>query len=376
MFGRTFLPALLCAALIVPAFAATEADALMSKPEKVGMSSERLARIGKRMQEYIDQNKVAGTVTLVARHGEIVNFEALGYSDREKKIPMKKDDIFVLMSMTKPIASTALMMQYEQGKFLLNDPIAKWLPEFAHMKAKAPDGQGGFKLVDARPITVRQILTHTAGLPALGSPEARALGGAKTIRERVKLMGSQPLAFQPGDKWEYGYATDVVAALAEVLSGQNMDDYFREHIFQPLGMTDTHYNVPEAKWDRRPTVYAPKEDGTIEPRPRSNPAPTTVFGGIAGLSGTPLDYFKFAQMILNGGEYNGARILSPKTIDTMISNQIGEGIPVTLKGPGYGFGLGFCVLMDAGKAAESLTPGTFGWGGRGEHTFSSTRPKI
>ena len=363
MLRRILLSPILSAAISASAFAATEADTLMTKPEKAGMSTDRLARIGKRMQEYIDQNKVAGTVTLVARHGKIVNFEALGYSDREKKIPMKKDDIFVLMSMTKPVASTALMMQYEQGKFLLSDPVSKWLPEFAHMKAKVPDGQGGFMLVDARPVTVRHVLTHTAGLPSLGSPEARAIAGATTIRERVKLMATQPLAFQPGDKWEYGYATDVVAALAEVLSGQNMDDYFRDHIFKPLGMTDTHYNVPEAKWDRRPTVYAPKDDGTIEPRPRSNPTPTTVFGGVAGLSGTPLDYFRFAQMILNGGEYNGARILSPKTIDTMISNQIGDGIPVTLKGPGYGFGLGFCVLMDPGKAAESLTPGAFGWGG-------------
>jgi CubicO group peptidase (beta-lactamase class C family) len=363
MLRRFVLFPLLSVCTSAAAFAATEADALMTKPEKVGMSTERLSRIGKRMQEYIDQNKVAGTVTLIARHGKIVNFEALGYSDREKKIPMKKDDIFVLMSMTKPIASTALMMQYEQGKFLLTDPVSKWLPEFAHMKAKVPDGRGGFTLVDARPINVRHILTHTAGLPALGSPEAQAIGGAKTVRERVRLMGNQPLAFQPGDKWEYGYSTDVVAALAEVLAGQNMDDYFRERIFKPLGMTDTHYNVPDAKWDRRPTVYSPKEDGTIEPRPRTNPTPTGVFGGVAGLSGTPLDYFRFAQMILNGGEYNGARILSPKTIDTMISNQIGDGIPVTLKGPGYGFGLGFCVLMDAGKASESLTPGSFGWGG-------------
>ena len=303
MLRRVLFPLILVSATST-AFAASEADALIAKPEKVGMSSERLGRTGKRMQEYIDQNKIAGTVTLVACHGKIVNFEAPGFSDREKKIPMKKDDIFVLMSMTKPVASTALMMQYEQGKFLLTDPISKWLPEFAHMKAKVADGQAGFKLVDARPITVRHILTHTAGLPALGSPEARAVGGATTIRERVKLMGTQPLAFQPGDKWEYGLATDVVAALAEVLSGQNMDDYFREHIFKPLGMTDTHYN-----------------------------------------------------------EYNGARILSPKTIDTMISNQIGDGIPVTLKGPGYGFGLGFCVLMDPGKATESLTPGSFGWGG-------------
>jgi CubicO group peptidase (beta-lactamase class C family) len=265
--------------------------------------------------------------------------------------------------MTKPIASLALMMQYEQGKFLLSDPISKFLPEFAHMQAKAPDGEGGTKLVPARPITVRHILTHTAGLPALGSPEARAGARAATVRDRVKEMATQPLAFQPGEKWEYGMATDVVAALAEVLAGQNMDDYFREHIFRPLGMTDTYYNVPEAKWDRRPTVYAPKEDTTIEPQPRRNPTPVTLFGGVAGLSGTPLDYFKYAQMILNGGEYNGVRLLSPKTIDTMITNHIGEGIPVTLKGPGYGFGLGYSILMDPGKTTESLSAGSFGWGG-------------
>jgi CubicO group peptidase (beta-lactamase class C family) len=358
-----FATLILVLAGVPAAFAGSELDALMAKPEKVGKSSERLARLGKRMQEYIDRNQVAGTVTLIARHGRIVNFEALGYSDREKKIPMKKDDIFVLMSMTKPIASLALMMQYEQGKFLLSDPISKFLPEFAHMQAKASDGQGGTKLVPARPITVRHILTHTAGLPALGSPEARAGARAATVRDRVKEMATQPLAFQPGDKWEYGMATDVVAALAEVLAGQNMDDYCREHIFRPLGMTDTYYNVPDGKWDRRPVVYAPKEDGTIEPQPRRNPTPTTLFGGVAGLSGTPLDYFKYAQMILNGGEYNGVRLVSPKTIDTMITNHIGEGIPVTLKGPGYGFGLGYSVLMDPGKTTESLSAGSFGWGG-------------
>ena len=352
---------------------------IVVKPETVGMSAERLQRVTKRMQEYIDKGQVAGVVTLIARRGKVVHYEAQGYRNREQKVPMQKDDIFVIMSMTKPIVSTALMMLYEEGKFLLSDPISKWLPEFEKMQVKVADGENGFKLVPARPITVRHVLTHTAGLatglaaprpPTEGvrpvaeatAPEAAPTPRVTTLRERVKLIAAAPLNFQPGDKWEYGSATDVVAALAEVMSGMNMDDFLRERMFKPLGMTDTHYNVPEAKKSRRPIVYAPQADGTIKAQPVVNRPPTTIFGGVAGLSSTAADYFKFAQMVLNGGEANGARLLSPKTIDLMITNHIGD-LPVTLKGPGYGFGLGYSVLMDAGKTTESLTPGSFGWGG-------------
>jgi CubicO group peptidase (beta-lactamase class C family) len=154
----------------------------------------------------------------------------------------------------------------------------------------------------------------------------------------------------------------VVAALAEVISGMNMDDFFRERIFKPLGMSDTHYNVPESKSDRRPIVYAPQQDGTIKAQPATAPRKTTVFGGVAGLSSTAADYFKFAQMVLNGGELNGVRLLSPKTVDLMITNHIGDST-VTLKGPGYKFGLGYSILTDSGRASEALSPGSFGWGG-------------
>jgi CubicO group peptidase (beta-lactamase class C family) len=330
-----------------------------AKPETVGMSSERLQRVTQRMQEYIDKGQVAGAVTLIARHGKIVQYEALGYRNREAKVPMQKDDIFVIMSMTKPIASMALMMLHEEGKFRLVDPIAKWLPEFEGIQVKAPDGAGETKLIPAQPITVRHVLTHTAGL----SRGLTTSSPAATLRERVKRLAASPLKFQPGEKWEYGSATDVVAALAEVMSGQNMDDFFRERIFKPLGMNDTHYNVPESKWSRRPVVYVPQKDGSIQPRQTSTPRPTTVFGGVAGVSSTAADYFKFHQMMLNGGEYHGVRLLSPKTVDLMITNHIGEGTLVNLKGPGYGFGLGYSILLDAGKSSESLSPGTFGWGG-------------
>lgn len=343
--------------------AASAANGLaVAKPEAVGMSSERLHRVSKRMAEYIDKGQVAGAVTLIARRGKVVHFEAQGYRNREEKIPMQKDDIFVIMSMTKPIASTALMMLHEEGKFLLTDPISKWLPEFEKMQVRLEDGLGGFKTVEARPITIRHVLTHTAGLSTNWSAPPPA-SPASTLRERVKQIAAAPLNFQPGGKWEYGAATDVVAALAEVMAGMNMDDFFRERIFKPLGMNDTYYNVPEPKWGRRPVVYVPQLDGSIQVQTATDSRPSTLFTGTFGLSSTAADYFKFHQMILNGGEYNGARLLSPKTIDLMISNHIGEGILVTNRGPGYGFGLGYAILMDSGKARESLSPGSFGWGG-------------
>lgn len=344
---------------------ATRAEDVLptGKPESVGMSSDRLQRLSKRMQEYIDKGQVAGVVTLVARQGKVVHYEAQGYRNREEKIPMQKDDLFVIMSMTKPIVSTALMMLHEEGKFLLTDPVSKWLPEFEKMQVRVSDGQGSSKLVPARPMTVRHVLTHTAGLATAGRGTPQPATPATTLRERVKRIAASPLNFQPGEQWEYGSATDVVAALAEVMSGMNMDDFLRERIFKPLGMNDTHYNVPESKWGRRPTVYVPQPDGSIQARPATSSRPTTVFGGVAGLSSTAADYFKFHQMLLHGGEYNGVQMLSPKTIDLMISNHVGEGIPVTSKGPGYGFGLGYSILMDSGKATESLSPGSFGWGG-------------
>jgi CubicO group peptidase (beta-lactamase class C family) len=351
----------------------------MAKAEEVGMSSERLERINKRIAEYIDAGQIAGAVTLVARDGKVVHLESHGYRNREERIPMETDDMFVIMSMTKPIAATALMMLYEEGKFLLTDPISKWLPEFAYMRVRVPDGQGGFNLVPARPITVRHVMSQSAGLTSTPTPGASRTveeGAAATTRQpgdsplraRVRGFAANPLNFQPGERWEYsngGIASDVVAALVEVMSGQNMDQFLRERIFQPLGMNDTYYNVPREKWERRARVYAPQRENNwqLDPRPVTDPTPTTLFGGIAGLTSTAPDYFKFAQMVMNGGEYNGVRLLSPKTINLMITNHLADGIDVTLKGPGYGFGLGYSVLMDAGKSSEPLSPGSYGWGG-------------
>ncbi len=337
-----------------------------ARPDEVGMSAERLHRLNDRIEHYLEQDQIAGAVTLVAREGKVVHLEAHGYRDREAEVPMEVDDIFVIMSMTKTIVSTALMMLHEEGRFLLTDPISNWLPEFAEMQVRVPEGQGEDGLVAARPITVRHVLTHTAGLATGGTQAAQVeeVASDSPLRARVRRLAALPLNFQPGERWQYGSATDVVAALAEAISGQNMDDFLRERIFQPLGMNDTHYNVPQEKWSRRARVYNPDREnlGRIEPRPVTEPTPTRVFGGVAGLSSTVPDYFRFAQMVMNGGEYDGIRLLSPKTINLMISNHIGD-LPVSIRGPGYGFGLGYSVLTDPGASNEPLTPGSYGWGG-------------
>ena len=235
--------------LALPASAADN-GLFMAKPEDVGMSSERLQRLTQRMQDYINKGQVAGVVTLVARQGKVVHYQAQGYRKLEEKIPMKEDDLFVIMSMTKPIASTALMLLFEEGRFLLSDPISKWLPEFERMQIRDQYGAG---MVPARPITVRHVLTHTAGLGTArpGPASSDAPPPPKNLRDKVRQIATYPLNFQPGEKWEYGSATDVVAALVEVMSGMNMDDFLRERIFKPLGMNDTYYNIPEAKLNRR-----------------------------------------------------------------------------------------------------------------------------
>jgi CubicO group peptidase (beta-lactamase class C family) len=346
------------------------------------MSAERLQRIDARIQDYLEADQIAGAVTLVARQGKVVHLKAHGFRDRESGDAMEVDDMFVMMSMTKPIVSTALMMLYEEGKFLLSDPISNWLPEFTGVQVAVDDGQGAARLEPAEPITIRHVLTHTSGIAvgrgapalssavagfegALASPATVPHAGDSPVRASVREMAATPLNFQPGTRWQYGSSTDVVAALAEVISGQTMDAFLRERIFEPLGMHDTHYNVPAAKWDRRARVYVPdrQADGVISPRPVTEPAPTDFFGGVAGLTSTVPDYFRFAQMVMNGGEYDGVRLLSPMTVDLMITNHIADGLDVYIKGPGYGFGLGYSVLMDPALAEEPLTPGSYGWGG-------------
>jgi CubicO group peptidase (beta-lactamase class C family) len=365
-----------------------QADLPLAKAETVGMSSKRLERINAFIKDYVDTNQIAGAVTLVARKGKVVHFEAQGWRYKEENQPMQKDAIFSLASMTKPIVSTALMMLWEDGKFMLDDPIAKWLPSYAHKQVLDPvSGQR----TPARPVTVRNILSHTSGLslnPSTGpspltdtpadeaaaegdpfDPQAPAqTGGAagrpKTLLEAVERAAGSPLAFQPGDRWQYGSSTDFVAILVEKMSGMTIDEFVRTRIFQPLGMRDTFYNIPQEKVGQVAAIYRPDKDGkiTLLRKPEYH-EPTTYFPGVAGLNGTAADYFRFCQMILNGGEYNGQRLLGRMTVNMMITNQIGGGKPVYIRGDGYGFGLGFVVLTNPARSPDALSMGTFTWGG-------------
>jgi CubicO group peptidase (beta-lactamase class C family) len=327
----------------------------MAKAETVGMSSQRLERIHAFMQDYIDTNQIAGSVTLVARKGKVVHFEAQGWRYKEENQPMEKDDIFSLMSMTKPIVSTALMMLWEDGKFMLDDPISKWLPAYSKMMVSDPVLG---RVPATHPITIRNILTHTSGLSL--EPGNRP----KTLLENIERSATRPLAFQPGERWQYGASTDYVAALVEKISGKTVDEFVRERIFEPLGIRDTYYNIPKEKVNRVAAVYTPDKDGKIVLRRKPEfHEPTAYFSGVAGLNGTAADYFRFCQMVLNGGEYEGHRLLGRMTVDMMITNQIGAGKPVYIRGAGYGFGLGYGILTDPSKAPDALSIGTFTWGG-------------
>jgi len=334
---------------------AAQGDLPIAKPEAVGMSSKRLERIHAFIQDYIDTNQIAGAVTLVARKGKVVHFEAQGWRYKEESLPMEKDTIFSLASMTKPIVSSALMMLWEDGKFMLDDPISKWLPSYAKKEVLDPLSN---TRTPARPITVRQVLTHTSGLSLEPGPRP------KTLLEEIERSAPRPLAFQPGERWQYGASTDFVAALVEKISGMTVDDFVRQRIFEPLGIRDTYYNIPREKASHVAAIYKPDKDGkiTLLRKPEYH-EPTAYFPGTAGLNGTAADYFRFSQMLLNGGEYQGHRLLGRMTVDMMITNQIGSGKPVYIRGAGYGFGLGFAVLNDPAKSPDALSIGSFTWGG-------------
>jgi CubicO group peptidase (beta-lactamase class C family) len=334
------------------------------------------------MQRYIDDRLVAGTVTLVARKGKVVHLEARGARDAESGAPMTTDAIFRIASMTKPITSVALMMLYEEGKFRLNDPIQKWMPEYADpMVAESmPDSASGpkYRLVPAvRPITVRQLLTHTAGFANsyLGffKEEVDKVGAKQkpedTVADYVSRMAAIPLNYQPGDKWEYSGATNHVGRLVEILSGMTLDEFFHTRIFEPLGMKDTGFYLPKEKLPRFAAQYKPGETDkkiVLADAPTAESRfvkePHTFFMGAGGLVSTATDYWRFQQMMLQGGELEGKRILGRKTVELMTSNHTGN-LPIWLSGPGYGFGLGYSVLLDHGAAGSMQSNGTFGWGG-------------
>tara|TARA_B100001057_G_scaffold167063_2_gene167779 strand:+ start:6745 stop:8037 length:1293 start_codon:yes stop_codon:yes gene_type:complete len=347
-----------------------------STPEEVGISSERLNNVTNAMRRYIDRNELAGVVTLISRKGKIVHFESQGWKSKERSEEMSNDTIFTIMSMTKPIVSVALMMLYEEGYFLLTDPIEDWIPEISD-KQVIIDPECLQNCVSARreaesKITFRHVLAHTSGLDPsrdnLGKDEIDLLARKNTLEETIVNRARLPLAFDPGESWQYGSSTDYVALLVERISGKPLKEFLQERIFDPLGMDDTYYEVPDEKRSRVSAVYSPDgPDQTIKLARNNEYSSRPLFGGdfyggTAGLYSTASDYWRFSQMLLNGGELNETRLLSPKTISLMISNHSGDG-DVYIRGPGYSFGLGFGILSNAGEARDPLTPGSFTWGG-------------
>ncbi len=365
--------------LSVPVAADTPASGLAAAiPERVGMSSERLQRIDALMQRNIDADLVAGTVTVVARKGQVVHFSASGMKDVERDLPMTTDTIFRMASMTKPIASVALMMLYEEGWFQLDDPISDWLPEFSDMQVQHEDPETGeVSLHPARnAITFTHILAHTAGLQnsyfgdTSRYSEVAAVRDGEALDTWTERLATLPLRYEPGTRWEYSQATNVVGRLVEVISGEDLDTFMRTRIFEPLRMIDTHFYLPESKVERFATLYGPDPDNENrmmltevgDANSRYVAGPHTFFSGSGGLVSTAHDYIRFAQMILNNGELDGVQILGRKTVELMLSNHTG-GLPLWLPGPGMGFGLGFAVVLDRAVAQTSDSEGSAYWGG-------------
>ena len=368
-------------ALTVPAFSH---GLPMVVPEAIGLSTERLSRIDRVMEEHITQQKIAGGVTLLARHGKIAHLGVYGMQDVEAGKPMTPDTIFRIASMTKPITSVAVMMLYEEGHFQLYEPVSKFIPAFKEMLVLPPeDAEDSDRPVPAtRQITIWNLLTHTDGLTyhwneRLGPKYAAAdithglLQDESTLAEKMEVLATIPLLHQPGAEYEYGLSIDLLGYLVEVVSGMSLDQFFSERIFKPLGMVDTHFFIPDAKRDRIATVYERTEDGTImrkskEPTVQGSltystdypyNGPRTYFSGGGGLVSTVLDYVRFSQMMLNGGELDGVRLLSRKTVELMTSNRLAK------MDVDFGFGLGFSVVRDESDLNEIGSVGTFGWGG-------------
>lgn len=348
-----------------------------AEPDAAGLSAERLERLDATLESYVRNEQVAGSVTLLLRHGKIVYSNAVGYLDVASRAPMREDTIFRIASQTKAIVSTAAMILQEEGKLLIGDPVGKYIPSFADTTV-AVKTDDGYDIVPAeRKITIRDLLTHTSGYDygdGLASDKWEEAGiqgyyfaeRDEPIGATVSRMGALPAQAQPGAKWVYGFSTDILGAVLEEAAGMSLDELLADRLFEPLGMTDTHFYLPPAKRERLATVYEIK-DGRIARTQEGGwngqgayvDGPRKSFSGGAGLVSTASDYARFLQMILNGGELDGVRILGPKSVALMSADHLVD----AEFAPGEGFGLGFSVLEDLGKRGKPGSVGELGWGG-------------
>ena len=358
-------------------------------PEAGGFSAARLARLDSGMSDWVKKNWVNGSVALIARKGKIVFYKAYGSNDPDKKEPLSRTGIFRIASQTKAITTVAAMMLWEEGKFYLDDPVSKYIPSFAHQKVLE-----NFNAKDTtyttvpvkRSITIRDLLTHTSGLgyPGIGSPDENAIyaknsltGGVgvrdQKLSDAMNRLGEVPLFFQPGEKWMYGLSTDLLGYLVEVWSGMTLEEFFTKRIFKPLGMKDTYFNLPAEKGSRLVNFFQQDSTGIIKKQDKIFGGAldmkypllkTGYFSGGGGLCSTVYDYAVFLQMLLNGGTYNGVRLISHNTVRMMTMNQIGD-LFVNLGGvkTENKFGFGFSLITENGSRSTPSQAGTFAWGG-------------
>ncbi len=361
-------------------------------PEKVGISSARLGRITDWMQRYVEGGKLPCALTLMARHGEVVFLDMVGHMDLEAGKPVFEDTLFRFYSMTKPITSVGAMILYEEGCFQLDDPVSRFIPSFADMQVHVSGAGEAMVTEPAREsITIRHLLTHSSGLTygfGDSGPVAALYEERRTdfdldhgsLGEVVERLCRIPLLFHPGERWGYGVSTDVLGRLIEVISGQTLDRFFEERILGPLGMVDTGFTVPRHKLDRFAALYGPTQDGGMElieapADSRFVDGVTTLSGG-GGLISTIGDYFRFTEMLRRKGEFDGARLLSRKTVEYMTTNHLpgdlarmGQPTFSETRFSGVGFGLGFSVMLDPARMQVMGTPGEYAWGGMASTAF-------
>ncbi len=371
--------AVLLGSLILSGTLAAQAAA---PPASLGFSPERLARFDRVMQQYVDSGKVAGVVTLVLRHGKVAHRGSYGWADRESGRRMRSDALFRIASQSKAITSVAVMMLVEEGSLRLSDPVSRWIPSFADARVAAASDSGLVLTPVRRAITLRHLLTHTAGISygydslvrdryvaeGLGpenGPGWYFADRSVPICEDMDRLGGLPFVAQPGEKFVYGYATDILGCVVERASGLSLAQFFAARIFQPLGMSDSYFFLPESKRGRLTAVYAAREQG-LERAPDGPDGQgdyiggsATSYAGGAGLVSSARDYARFLQMLLNGGSLDGVRILGPRTVRLMVSDHADS----LYSAPGRGFGLGFEILEDPGLAGQYGGVGRFGWGG-------------
>jgi CubicO group peptidase (beta-lactamase class C family) len=374
----------------------TAASVQNVKPEDIGLSSERLQRIHEAVQRHIDAHDISGAVTVVARKGRLAHLEAHGLMDTGTKKAMSKDTMFWIASMTKPITGTAVLMLMEEGKIRLTDPVSKFIPEFRGMKVAMiqdrPAGPGAapvagtpplFYTVPAtREITIQDLLSHVSGLVSGGAASAAELAKVsrkpgETLADYIPRLGATPLDFQPGSRWSYspGAGFETLGRIVEIASGQTFDQFLRQRIFDPLGMKDITFHPAEDKLSRVTTMYhrANNELTKVDTSVRMNN--TSYFSGAGGLMSDAEDYLQFGEMLANGGQLNGKRLLSPKTVELMSSVFVPDTLPGRAKG--RGFGLSVQVISDAVAANTRISNGSFGWDGAfGTHFWVDPKEKV